>query len=601
MFRHRFAKLFLFLLLAGLVLVGCVPQSRNETSDAPAASAPVNTEEAAPTAEAAESLTPQQVTENFYNWYLDFMGDRTDGSFTNPLVTGAYHESEYLSAAFVAQVDETIAGFENGGYDPILLAQDIPVSFEVQEPAINGSEATLVMLRYWGGNPDPSPMVVHLVEENGRWLINNVTPFEVPVTEPAIEPETPDAVVQAFYDWYLAYIGDPGSDNFRNPMVDKAYRDAPYLTESFVGHIDELLEAFHSGAYGSGYDPFLCAQDIPTEITPDVTFARNDMASVVVRSSFPNQRVTVDLRPDGASWRISNITCAFDPAGAVTAFYTWYLGTIGDRSSDDFRNPLVDGAYRNQPLLAESWVQTVDETLASFEGGGFDPFLLAQDIPQDFSVDPGVVEGTAVVHLQFGPDCVRHLLVTMDDTGRRIANISEDAGLPDEAPFDESVSTTQSAFVSDEYGFSFAFPDGWVLQAQDLNGPGQPDDWPVTAAWLLMPPDVAEALASHSGPPNPEAPVIVAPFNIEVVVGDEAALARVYGDLDGETAVFNTHQATILHRDPGYSHVILAHPQRPDTWVVFTDWVTEFPGREDQAETAVPIWQPLLNSLQFTD
>jgi len=127
----------------------------------------------------------------------------------------------------VVQVDETIAGFEKGGYDPILLAQDIPVSFEVQEPAINGSEATLVVLRYWGGNPEPSPMMVHLVQENGHWLINNVTPFEVPVTDPPVAPETPDAVVQAFYDWYLAYIGDPATDNFRNPLVDKAYHDAP--------------------------------------------------------------------------------------------------------------------------------------------------------------------------------------------------------------------------------------------------------------------------------------------------------------------------------------------------------------------------------------
>ncbi len=380
MYRQQMTKLFVILLLLGLVIGGCAPATGNEPAVAPA-------EANAPVKGAPESLTPQQVTENFYNWYLATIGDRSDGSFTNPLVEGLYRDSEYLTADFVARIDETLAGFTKGGFDPILLAQDIPVSFEVQEPSINDGTATVVVLRTWGGNPDPDPMVVHLVQENGRWLIDNVTPFEVPVTNPPVEPETPDAVVRAFYDWYLAYIGDPATDNFRNPMVDKAYHDTPYLTESFVGHIDDLLASFEGG----GYDPFLCAQAIPTEMAPDVTFARNGMASVAVRSSFPNHMVVVDLRPEGESWVISNITCAMDPAGVATAFYTWYLGYMGDRAAADFRNPLVDKAYHDHPMLAESWVQTVDETLAGFEKGGFDPFLLAQDIPQDFSVDPGVV------------------------------------------------------------------------------------------------------------------------------------------------------------------------------------------------------------------
>ncbi len=203
------------------------------------------------------------------------------------------------------------------------------------------------------------------------------------------------------------------------------------------------------------------------------------------------------------------------------------------------------------------------------------------------------------MHLQFGPDCVKHLLVTMDDTGRKIAAIAEDAGLPNEAPADEGSTVSQSAYVNTEYGFSISYPTAWVKDELELNGPGMPDDWPVVAAWLLMPVDVAEYLASHSGPPDPNAPVIVAPFNLEVVVGDAEALVRVYGELDGETAVINGHEATILRRDPGYSHVIFAHPLRPDTWIVFTDWVTAFPGREGQAKAAAPVWEPLLQSLQF--
>lgn len=56
---------------------------------------------------------------------------------------------------------------------------------------------------------------------------------------------------------------------------------------------------------------------------------------------------------------------------------------------------------------------------------GHDPFLQAQEVPQDFSVDPGMVERTAVVHLQFGSDYVKYLLITTDEMGRRITAINE--------------------------------------------------------------------------------------------------------------------------------------------------------------------------------
>ena len=423
------------------------------------------------------------------------------------------------------------------------------------------------------------------------------TPTE-PRTPTAEAPEslTPQQVTANFYDWYLGYIGDPASETFRNPLVDQAYRDTPYLSASFVGHVDELLAGFAGG----GYDPFLCAQNVPTEMTPDVVFTRSDRASVVVRSSFPNHMVTVDLQPEGERWVISNITCAQDPAGIATTFYTWYLGYIGDRSRTELHNPLVTRAYQGHPLLSETFVQEVDQLLASFDQGGYDPFLLAQDIPTDFSVDPGVVEGTAIVHLQFSPNSVRHLLVTVDER-RKISAIGENDQQPSSAPETEAEGTPlQSANTSDAYGFSFDYPAGWVLQPEAVAGPGLPEDWPVQALWYLMPPDVADALARQSGPPDPNATVIVSPFQIEVVEGDAQAVERVYaGFASGEQVTMNGHEAIILYQEPGYSHVIFPHPLRPNTWVIFTDWVTTFPGREAQGTTAVPTWQLLLNSLYF--
>jgi hypothetical protein len=427
----------------------------------------------------------------------------------------------------------------------------------------------------------------------------------LPASRPAASVASPAKTTAAFYTWYLDYVGALDSETRRNPLVDGAYRASPYLTQSFVGHIDQLLAEMREQDRG-GYDPFLCAQDVPMEMTPAVTFVRNDMASVVVHSSFPNHVLTVDLQPEGEGWLISNITCAGDPVGVALAFYTWYLGYIGDRSAGDFRNPLVDQAYHGHPLLSEDLVQEVDAVLAGFDRGGYDPFLLAQDIPQNFSVDPGVVDGTAVVHLQFGPSSVRHLLVTMDDSRRKITTIVEDAGLSSEAPTDERLGVggdiTPATGASDYYGFSFDYPGGWVLQAEPLGGPGMPEDWPVQAMWFLMPQEVADTLASRSGAPDPNAPVIVAPFQIEVVVGDQKAMERVYFNFTaGEPALINNHNAIVLRGEPGYANYVFPHPRRPETWVIFTDWVTEFPGREAQGAIAAPVLPGLLASLVFSE
>jgi hypothetical protein len=75
------------------------------------------------------------------------------------------------------------------------------------------------------------------------------------------------------------------------------------------------------------------------------------------------------------------------------------------------RNPLVDKAYRGSGFLSSAFVEHLDRMI---EGGlPADPILMAQDIPQNFSVDPGVEEGTAIVHLVFGTETVRHLQVEM--------------------------------------------------------------------------------------------------------------------------------------------------------------------------------------------
>jgi len=67
----------------------------------------------------------------------------------------------------------------------------------------------------------------------------------------------------------------------------------------------------------------------------------------------------------------------------------------------------VDGAYRSSEYLAEEFIQKVDGIIASFDKGGYDPFLCAQDIPGEFTIEKAVVSGdqaSVVMHEIWNPE-----------------------------------------------------------------------------------------------------------------------------------------------------------------------------------------------------
>jgi hypothetical protein len=77
------------------------------------------------------------------------------------------------------------------------------------------------------------------------------------------------------------------------------------------------------------------------------------------------------------------------PKEVVTGFYEWYLGGAG--AGEMRQNPLADRAYRASEFLSETFVAEVDALLDSSERGGYDPFLLAQDVPASETVGEAVV------------------------------------------------------------------------------------------------------------------------------------------------------------------------------------------------------------------
>ena len=114
----------------------------------------------------------------------------------------------------------------------------------------------------------------------------------------------PEEVVERFYDWYLQYPG--------NVIADGAHRSSQYLTEGFVEKVDTVVASFEQG----GYDPFLCAQDVPGDLIIGDAEVSGNQATVTVQEVWnPGtevefvREVVVELEMMGGGWRISNIIC----------------------------------------------------------------------------------------------------------------------------------------------------------------------------------------------------------------------------------------------------------------------------------------------------
>ena len=118
---------------------------------------------------------------------------------------------------------------------------------------------------------------------------------------------------------------------------------------------------------------------------------------------------------------------ALNPEEVADEFFSWYLAYIGDRSAGELHNPLTEGAYKDSDYLSSSFIEELDELIAG--GIHADPILLAQDIPQEFTVDPGVETGTVIVHLHFGDSFIHDLKLTMiEELGSWKINSIEELG-----------------------------------------------------------------------------------------------------------------------------------------------------------------------------
>jgi hypothetical protein len=533
---------------------------------------------------------PAALVESFYLWYL-FEAERGQ----TPLADGTFAQHPALAPAFVERMNRYTAQFDPTGFDPILFARYVPETIAVVDVAIDGDEARVLVERSWPNFETALPVAVALTRADGVWAITAVSP----VLETGANA-APAKVVADYLAWSLAYSGNPGSDTFHNPLGEAAYRASTLLTPTFIANLDELL----GGPEPVGYDLVYCAQDIPASFHTEGAFIQpapdggGDLAWVLVRTSFFEHRVLFELRQAGDGWAVDAVRCLNDPVSVAQAFYTWYLSPLSQRQDGDFVNPLAEKLYRESGFLSERLIAAIDEALTGMDKGGADPILLAQDIPQGFSAEPGADAESALVGFTF-----------FDRAGApangwdvSLAFVQEKGHWLIDAIVPPAAEAAKAIFVDDAHGYSFSYPDGWVIDEHALDGPGMPDDWPLVRSLSLMPADVAAALAALTGgPPDPNAPMILAPLAVELVSGDRAALERVYGSITGETTDIAGQRVTVMHQDPGVTYYIFKHPAQTDLWLIVTDWVTGFPGREAEAKSVVDVLPDLLRAIRFAD
>lgn len=108
--------------------------------------------------------TPEQVVLRFYTFLQSYQG--------NYLATDAYKYNGSLTENFKAQISAEVAGFLNGGYDPLICAQDIPASFEVGTAVVYADTAIVKLDQTFDSGE--KTISIELTKQNDTWKISAV-------------------------------------------------------------------------------------------------------------------------------------------------------------------------------------------------------------------------------------------------------------------------------------------------------------------------------------------------------------------------------------------------------------------------------------------
>jgi len=220
----------------------------------------------APAGRVAVEMTPaEEVTQQFYDWYVAALGTGT----SSPLSDGAYRDSPYLSAELVRELDGIVASFGDGSrYDPILFAATAPKIVSVRLESLTADETRVTVRESW---PDAyQDILVRLQPVDGRWKL-------VGLTRPIIDTRdngTPRQSARVFYNWYTEYARRVG-----NPLTDRAYQGGA-LSPALQ---DRIETARLTVSRWPADDPILLGQDLSAGFDVDLDDSDGGTAAVWVR------------------------------------------------------------------------------------------------------------------------------------------------------------------------------------------------------------------------------------------------------------------------------------------------------------------------------
>ena len=133
---------------------------------------------ARPTTEALEAMSPLQITEHYYAWYLDYLNA---GVLCNPLLDGAYQDSPYLTAGFIRRLDALVSASCGVGLpvDPFLCGTAVPDGIVIRHLS---ADETTARVAIYASTPTESALAEtallgtgDLRRVAGQWQLDGVT------------------------------------------------------------------------------------------------------------------------------------------------------------------------------------------------------------------------------------------------------------------------------------------------------------------------------------------------------------------------------------------------------------------------------------------
>lgn len=312
---------------------------------------------------------PAETLQAFYEFYLlSIRGDGQEG-MRNPLAEGADQDWTWLTARYKAELADQLAGMQDGGYDPLLCAQDIPEW--VRPEAVFGLDYfPLGNARVAASTSFPNHfLTAEMALVGGRWQLAGV--------RCAVDPA---GMAEAYFIWRMgreaAAEREPATPGAGAP-------DEAFLTGNMLAYLEQYEQAGQALEF-SGHDPVLLAQTIPLAFTLETAPAGEDRAEVTMFWNRPEYaHLNLEMVLENGSWKIDAVHpgAPGSPESVTSRFYQSYLQYARTQG-----NPLVDGFYRQSDDLTGAFVSRIADELASAGLGGFDPLLLAQDIPMHIDI-----------------------------------------------------------------------------------------------------------------------------------------------------------------------------------------------------------------------